>query len=180
MFMIQTLFNRVILAFTTLPTPQEWLMVMGVLVAYGAIAFLLGSRTGFLQPALPETGWQAVGRWLVTLLSPVLLEEMLFRVLLLPHPSEAVAPARWLVWAAISGLFFVVFHPLKTPGLFKAGRSPLNEPIVPVLSALLAIACILVYGLTGSVWSSVLIQSVVMTLWLFSLGGLEKLSQESS
>jgi predicted Abi (CAAX) family protease len=179
--MIATLLTRLSLAFTTIPSLQDWLIVLGILLAYGAIALSIGWYFGFLRPVAPPQGaWGVLSGAMITFFSPVLLEELIFRAMLIPHPAEGFPLTKWATWAAISLLLFVVYHPLKAPGLFKAGRSPLNEPIFPLLSGLLGLACTTAYALTGSVWTAIGLHWVVMTIWLFGLGGIAKLSQTPS
>ena len=82
-----TLFNRVLASLLPPFQPGDLGRSLLVLAGYGALALALGVASGFLSmpmqwPPLAE----ALPRLAKLLLMPALVEELLFRVLLIPHP----------------------------------------------------------------------------------------------
>ncbi|NEN99240.1 MAG: CPBP family intramembrane metalloprotease, partial [Moorea sp. SIO3I7] len=104
--------ERLMAGILTFPDGQAWVIVVILIVIYGLIALPIGLRNGFLQldqnlltidnpPLSPlfrktdlnavnvKTSWHLVGKIMITaLFTPAIAEEIFFRVLLLPHPSE--------------------------------------------------------------------------------------------
>lgn len=109
---------------------------------------------GLLQSRLPAAVWpHRPPSWLAALLalvSPVLWQELLFRVLLLPHPSEAVRPPLVGLWALVSLGLWLAYHALgqrrrasAPPSLSALGR--------PLVVGLLATVLYLATGSLGLV-----------------------------
>ncbi|NEQ55860.1 MAG: CPBP family intramembrane metalloprotease [Leptolyngbya sp. SIO3F4] len=103
------------------------------------------------------------------------IEEIGFRVLLLPHPSEGVSVKTWYWWGCISLFLFVIYHPLNGLTIYKSAYATFSNPIFLILATLLGIACILAYRLTHSLWPSVIIHWLVVVIWLCCLGGSTRL-----
>jgi predicted Abi (CAAX) family protease len=169
---IATVLGRFLTAATVFPTLQGWLWVAGITLVYGAIALPLGLASGFLQweVAIDNGKQLAIGMFYV-FLGPAFTEELLFRVLLLPHPTEGVSLLAWLLWAILSLLFFLVYHPLNAHWFYPPGYPTFFQPMFLLLAGLLGVACTVVYALTGSLWGMVLIHWLVVMVWLFGLGG---------
>ena len=75
-----------------------------VLLPFGLKSSYLRQQTYFPPPLAGLLG-------LIKLfLFPSLVEESIFRVMLLPHPSEGTAALSWLSWAALSLGLFVLYH----------------------------------------------------------------------
>ena len=110
------------------------------------------------------------GRVLVV---PALLEEVLFRALLNPPPGWVALGAR-VGWGALSLFAYVVAHPLSAWLFRPSAVDVFTSPIFLFLVSLLGFLCLTLYLRSGSLWSSVLLHAVVVTLWAFG-GGLEQL-----
>ena len=165
-----------LMAALPLPSLSGWAIAGGILLVYGAIALPLGFASGFLRfdfsLRLRLHSHQIL--WLFFL--PALVEELIFRVWLLAHPTEAVTTMTWLMWAAISLVLFIIYHPLNALTFYRAGNPIFLNIVFLSLAALLGIACTVAYILTGSMWTAVVIHWLVVTIWLFCLGGKAKLS----
>ena len=172
------LWNRIVAALTTVPGLSDWGQTAGILVAYGVIALLIGSSTRFLQWNVPIKNWLQVS--LQALFAPAIIEEVGFRILLLPHPSEGVSMGTWWLWGGLSLVLFLLYHPLNALTLYKAGYPTFLNSTFLVLATLLGIACTLAYGLTASLWPPVLIHWVVVVIWLCWLGGVEHLTPQEA
>jgi predicted Abi (CAAX) family protease len=107
---------------------------------------------------------------------PALVEELVFRVALLPHPLEGATLVSWLGWGSVSLVLFVLYHPFSARTYYPAGNPTFLKPIFWVLSGLLGLACLLTYGWTGSLWTAVGVHWVVVAVWLWALGGRQRLS----
>ncbi|MGB3515300.1 MAG: CPBP family glutamic-type intramembrane protease [Elainellaceae cyanobacterium] len=177
-WVIPTLFSRAIESLRR-PTEADLGIALFGLLVYGAIALPLGWRVGFLTtPSLkrtPLSAWQCLRVALAALVVPALLEEGLFRVLLLPHPREAVRVETFLLWTLLSVGLFVLYHPLNGLTLFRQGAVTFRQPAFLLLAAWLGLVCTGVYAATGSLWAIALVHWVIVVVWLLILGGYERL-----
>ncbi|MEH1850131.1 MAG: CPBP family glutamic-type intramembrane protease [Nostoc sp.] len=172
---LSIILNRV-LASLAVPTLQDWLVIVVMLIIYSIIALPYGWKIGFLHIQIWSATW--IDKCLLILrclFLPAIVEELFFRVFLLPHPSEITNWFRWGFWAIVSLLLFVLYHPLNAKTFFKAGISTFDDPVFLVLAAFLGIICTAAYTLTGSLFVIVLIHWVVVVVWLIVFGGIRKL-----
>ncbi|NQV11073.1 MAG: CPBP family intramembrane metalloprotease [Cyanobacteria bacterium] len=153
-----------------------------VLLVYAGTALVIGERSGFLPRVGRRQSWRAppVAAWLFPvaglLVRPALLEEVFFRVALLPHPLEGAGIFSSLAWGALSVGLFVAYHPLAAATWYPRGRSLFWDPRFLSQCALLGVACVLAYDLTSSLWAPVLIHWLAVSLWLWPLGGRHRLA----
>lgn len=168
---IPILLNRVFGSFV-IPGLRDWLIVAMTLLLYSAVALPIGFFSGFLrfhpQPGKLFTGLKAA-------IVPAFLEELVFRVLMLPHPIELVNWVTWGLWAAFCLLLFVFYHPFNAKTFYKAGMPTFFQPVFLSLTALLGLACTVVYALTGCLWTIFCIHFVILLVWLLWLGGMQRL-----
>jgi predicted Abi (CAAX) family protease len=176
-------FSRLFEAFGTLPSFQGWLLTLGILAIYAAIALPIGFHTKFIHWDLAYVAnlnwWQRGGFALKTFLAPGISEEVLFRIWLIPHPTEGVTLSVWLAWAAFSLIAFVVYHPFEAVTYFRAGNPTFFDPIFLSLAALLGVACTVLYKLTGSLWAIAFVHWAIVLVWLLCLGGVSALMHQS-
>ena len=112
----------------------------------------------------------------ITFVLPALAEELLFRVLLLPHPQEHASDAgRWL-WGTLALGLFVASHPLEALISSSARRGTFTDPVFLLLAGLLGLVCTIAYLESGSLWPPVVIHWSAASAWLLVLGGHGKLS----
>ncbi|MFM7754923.1 MAG: CPBP family intramembrane glutamate endopeptidase, partial [Cyanobium sp.] len=119
-----TLFNRVLASLLPPFQPGDLGRSLLVLAGYGALALALGVASGFLSlpmqwPPLAE----ALPRLAKLLLLPALVEELLFRVLLIPHPIESFPWQSLLGWNALSLGLFVLYHPVAARLWYPQARA---------------------------------------------------------
>jgi predicted Abi (CAAX) family protease len=174
---LSILLNRILASFA-IPTFQDWLIISITLIVYSMIALPLGFKFGFLQLQIWSANW--IDKGLLTLrclFLPAIVEELFFRVLLLPHPNEITNFFKWGLWAFFTILLFVIYHPLNAKYFYKAGFPTFCNPVFLGLAALLGIACTIAYGLTGSLLVIVVIHWVIVVFWLIVFGGIAKLSE---
>lgn len=154
----------------------------GVLLAllgtaiYGAIAVPWGLRNHFLVRQF-DLGSplrlivNVVRLWFV----PALVEEVIFRVVLLPHPIEGLATWRWLGWAAFSLGLFVLYHWVLGKTLYKAAADTLCDRRFLSLVTGAGLWLTILYGITGSLWLIVFTHWAIVLVWIYALGGKARL-----
>ena len=173
---LASLIFRSFAGFTTFPDATGLSIALWVLLIYGAIAIPLGVAVGFLQVSAPKGNFfSLLFLTIKALIIPVLFEEWLFRVVLLPHPTEGVTATAWMLWIALSLCSYVIYHPVRAITLFPEGYPTFCQPIFLLLTGLLGVACTVVYGLTGSAWAAIFVHWIVAAIWLFGLGGQRQL-----
>jgi predicted Abi (CAAX) family protease len=173
---ISIILNRV-LASLSIPIFRDWLVIAIALLIYSLIAIPLGFQFDFLQFQNWSANWIDKSLLILRcLLFPAILEELCFRVLLLPHPSEATNSWEWGMWGVFSLLLFIFYHPLNAKYFYKAAFPTFFDPVFLTLAGLLGITCTITYGLTGSLWAIVIIHWVVVAIWLMFFGGIAKLT----
>ncbi len=176
---IAVLFSRLLGAIAP-PTAVGWWLTLGAIAVYAAIALPLGFSQGFLQFQPWDAPPIAYGvSALKLLLLPALVEELLFRVLLLPYPRAGVTGHTWLLWAIASLIAFILYHPLNAKTLFRAGDPTFFDPMFLLLAALLGSVCTGLYFVTGSILPITLVHWFAVMVWLFVLGGMQRLSTAS-
>jgi predicted Abi (CAAX) family protease len=146
-----------------------------VLAVYAALALAQGRRSGFLPAGWrwPPLG-QLLPRAAALLVMPALVEELLFRVALLPHPLEGERGSALLAWIALSVGLFVLYHPLAARLWYPQARAVFADPRFLVQCSILGLACALVYVVTGSLWPPVLIHWLAVLVWLEPLQGRQR------
>jgi predicted Abi (CAAX) family protease len=174
--LVTTLVNRLITA-SSLPQLQDWLTGIIALGIYGAIALPIGFKSGFLNfnPFWGEPK-AALLDSLKLLILPGFIEEVIFRVFLIPHPLEMVSSQSWLIAVMISLFLFVIAHPINAIFFYKAANPTFLQPIFLLLAGLLGLVCTIVYQLTGSLWVIMLLHWVIVMIWWFTLDAAVRVS----
>lgn len=160
-------------------TPVTWAGVLFTLVAlalYGALAIPFGLKSRFLvQQSAVDNPVRFVLHTLRLLFVPALLEEIVFRVMLLPHPVEGIAVWRWLLWAIASLVLFVLYHRALGKTTYRAANDTLSDRRFLILTAGLGLFLTGLYWLTGSLWLCTFFHWVVVVVWIYALGGKARL-----
>jgi predicted Abi (CAAX) family protease len=132
--------QRVRAAITTAPGAKVWLEAALFLLLCGLLALPVGLLTGFFRVDLSVPWRTAATLLLLSLIFPAIAEELLFRVLFLPHPCENASTQSRRLWASVCWLLFVASHALKPFSLFAVDRAIFTEPIFLFLAGLLGLA----------------------------------------
>jgi len=148
---------------------------------YGLFAIPFGLKTRFLkrQNAIANPV-QAVLTTIYLFFLPALAEEILFRVMLLPHPLEGVSAGWWLFWALVNLILFVLYHWVQGKFFRQHVQATLCDRRFLLLAGGLGIFLIGVYRLTGSLWLITLIHWLVVLVWIFGLGGHARVLKQRS
>ena len=171
----ELLARRVTHAFSTIPDFTDWLVAAMLVLVYSAIALPVGLRSEFLKIDVQTSRRIIAGVLIGCLLSPGISEELFFRVLMLPHPSENASGLMLWFWGGASLALFIVYHPLNALTFYPVGRSTFTNPVFLLLATILGGACSIAYLQSGSVWPAVAIHWLAVTVWLLLLGGYRKL-----
>jgi predicted Abi (CAAX) family protease len=163
----------------TIPSGWNWLQTLGVVVGFAAIAFPLGASRGLFSWEPWQVPWYRQLGWLLRLFFvPALLQEYIFRVLLLPYPREWVPAWSWWSWALLSLGLFVGFQLLYARFVCRSRYPLFSKPLILILYTLLGFACTIAYWLTSSLWTITVIHWLVMSAWILVLGGMRQLHQD--
>lgn len=159
-------------ALLTWPSAQMWRRCLAVNAAFAACSLSLGFASGFLRPGLAEVSPTTFALLPVyLLLSPALLEELLFRVILLPRDTTRVSKLRLILISAAALSLFVVAHPLSAWLFRPTALSLFKSPVFLATAALLGAACTGVYLISKSLWPRVLLHWIAVLVWVILLGG---------
>jgi predicted Abi (CAAX) family protease len=169
------LIQRITHAFSTIPDFTDWLVAAMLVLVYTLIALPIGFWSGFLKVDVQTSKPIIAGVLAGCFLSPGITEEVLFRVLMLPHPFENASGLMLWFSGCLSLVLFVVYHPLNALTFYPVGRSTFMNPVFLLLAAVLGVACSIAYLLFGSIWPAVAIHWLAVTAWLLLLGGYRRL-----
>lgn len=173
-FIFLTLVTRLHQALVTTSNYDSARYLIVLVGVYVLFVSILGWQTHFLSWK-PQPLGTVVRVTLASSIAPAILEELFFRVLLLPYSSE-VPSKPYLLRSALSLFLFIIYHPLNALTFFPQGRKVFGDRIFLVLAASLGIVCTVTYEQTGSIWLPVLIHWVTVAVWLSYFGGLNKLN----
>jgi predicted Abi (CAAX) family protease len=176
---VSTIVLRLWAGISTLPTMSGWLWGLGLLIGYGIIAGVFGFWSKFLtvDNRVDKSIWQNLRSLGHLFLMPALVEEILFRVLLIPHPIETASSTNTWLWSIISLFLFIIYHPLNALTLYPQGKPTFMDWRFLALTGWLGTVCTSIYLISGSIWLSVLIHWVVVWYWLKLFGGEKYLSR---
>ncbi len=135
-----------------------------------ALPFVLGS--GLLRLDLTQLtvrGFLAAA--VVMLFCPGLLEELVFRVWLLPHPAERRSSRFRLAWTVAAVTLFTLWHPLNAWLLLPEARRIFWDWRFLVVVVLLGAACSLAYLRTGSIYAPIAVHWLTVVAWKTLLTG---------
>ncbi len=163
---------------TALSTPfsSANLLQLGLsLIGLAILLLFIGFKSGFLKVNVLEKSWEEIVKIVAfSLIMPGLSEEILFRILFLPHPTEKPSIKKQIIWGVITLTAFIIYHPLQGLTWNPAGREVFMEPIFLILAALLGVMCTIAYYWVGSLWLPVVVHWVAVSIWLVLLGGFSK------
>lgn len=162
------LIYRIKAATLSLPGRRSWLIAGGLLVVYGLVYLPIGFGLGFLKLDIQTNGWTIVSVLVSSFLMPGISEELLFRVLLIPHSTESMNRGKRSGFIVLSWVLFLFWHLHPFVPSFFATLGFL------IGAGLVGIVCTISYLQSASLWTPVVIHWVIVANWLLLLGGLEK------
>jgi predicted Abi (CAAX) family protease len=168
---------RVVEALKTIPDRRAWARCGLVYGIFLICAFPIGMATGLLHPGWPSAAAQTiVVASLIALVHPAFVEELIFRVVLLPRRPSAMPRTKLIAIAVVALALYVVSHPLNALLARPAARVVFESPGYLALVTLLGLACTAAYWISRSIWPAVAIHWLTVVIWLWLLGGQALLS----
>jgi len=163
---------RVVAALTTIPGGRAWGRCALVYGVFLACALPIGVLTGLLRPGTPQmTVAEMLGAGAMVFVHPAFVEELVFRVLLLPRDPSSLVRGRLVLVAGASLVLYVASHPLNAM-LFKPDLLPVfASPAYLAIVVLLGLASTAAYWISRSIWPPVVMHWVTVVAWLWLLGG---------
>jgi predicted Abi (CAAX) family protease len=163
---------RVVAALTTIPDWRAWGRCA---LAYGIFlccALPLGLLTGLLRASVPHVAPAVMlGTSAIVFVHPAFVEELIFRVLLLPRETATIRRGRLTVMAVAALALYVASHPLNAILFRPQLRSLFESSAYLSLAALLGATCTAAYWISRSIWPPVLIHWLTVLVWLYLFGG---------
>jgi predicted Abi (CAAX) family protease len=178
---LSTIFLRLGLAITILPTAPQLLVGWLLLSAYCSIAIPASINWGLASLDSVQVWWNlqlyAYGlklrhnrRALVLMIGLVAwlaIEEIVLRVALIPVRWEDISARQWWLWLFLSWLLSL----LKYPWIYGQMNGLFRQRNLWLLGALLEALCTLTYVVSNSLWLTLWVHWSIAALWLLPLGG---------
>lgn len=163
-------------AFVTWPSWREWAWCLGVYGLGMLATVLIGFGTGLLTVQVVAITPIRLGMLaFLIFLKPCLVEETIFRGVLLPHRSETHTQAEIWKWSVFSLMVFICAHPLNGWLIKPAVLGLFLSPAFLMCAGILGLVCTLVYLRTGSIWPPVILHWMSVVVWITLLGGKARL-----
>ena len=159
-------------ALTTAPDSRTWFACAVVYAAFLLAAAPIGWTSGLLRPSTPHLAVRdALATGVLLLIQPSIVEEIVFRGVLLPRDARTMPRRRLALVVATALTVYVASHPLSA-WLFRPEVLGLfTSPVYLVLAALLGLACTIAYFISRSIWPPVAIHWLTVVTWIWFLGG---------
>lgn len=150
--------------------PIGWSPGLSLLVVgYGLFALVVGLTTGILSWSTP-TLTEAIVFPIALFVFPSLIEEYLFRGVLLPAGTGDARPRERLSAIAASTGLFVLYHPLNAWFVGFSDTSLFTTaPFLAIVTAL-GLTCSIVRLRTASLWGPIAIHWATVVVWNLVLG----------
>lgn len=155
---------------------NDWVWTSILLLIFSLIVIPLGIKFKFLRIEIPQISFTVIFRLsLVTLIFPATAEEIFFRIILLPHKFEQVPLIYQFIWASISLILFIIYHPLNATLFIQSARTIFNNFVFLTSAGFLGIICTIAYLKSGSIYPSITLHWVIVLVWLLVFGGYQSL-----
>ena len=139
------------------------------MIPYAVAALALGLGSGLLEPSWPQW-WEVLLLPPMLVLYPALIEEAIFRGLLLPRTLNAGPPRRRVTAVALSTGLFVLMHPLNHWLVGLSDTSSFTDPVFLVIVTLLGLTCAVQRLWSPSLWLPIATHWATVVAWHLFLG----------
>ncbi len=164
--------RRIQKALTTAPRARNYFDLLLVSVVFGVLVVPFGLWTGFLEISGPQDSLGILMAYsLVAFVLPATAEELVFRVVLLPHKDEKVSLRAKVLWTVLALIVFVMWHPVNAYFFLPWTRSLFYRWDFLVAAAFLGFAATVLYFRSGSIWPGVIFHWAVVVGWKMGCGG---------
>ena len=159
-------------ALTSLPTIGGWRCFLLYYLAFVLCALLFGFGSGLLRWEPVQASPGAICPFALALLvRPALVEEIVFRGLLLPREHKTIPRGRMLTICSAALCLFVASHIVN--GLFfrHSAVALFTDPRFLLIAAMMGAMCIASYLTTVSLWPGIAGHWLTVATWVLLLGG---------
>lgn len=173
----------------SIPDMQAWFLTLVMLLSYMAITYLvykndpiataIDARAFLTWQPTPLPWYRELLILLRLLFIPALVQEYIFRVLLIPYPKPWIPEASWWAWATLALGLFVTFQVVYGKWIRPKFSATLTHPTFLVLITLLGIASTILYRFTASLGTITVLHWFVVAMWWLLLGGRSHFAQKA-
>nr|VFK60146.1 MAG: CAAX protease self-immunity [Candidatus Kentron sp. TUN]VFK63549.1 MAG: CAAX protease self-immunity [Candidatus Kentron sp. TUN]VFK69405.1 MAG: CAAX protease self-immunity [Candidatus Kentron sp. TUN] len=139
-------------------------------VLYLGVALGYGFFSGLFQPRLIRSPFAPILPFMLFIF-PALLEEVVFRGMLIPLDTKYRGPKRILGFTLLSTILFVIWHPLNALTINPGGREWFLDMDFLLIVAALGATCGYTYIHSRSIRVPIAIHWLTVMVWVFFLGG---------
>jgi predicted Abi (CAAX) family protease len=137
---------------------------------FAAISYLYGTAFGLFYSGLLSSNLIYVPP-ITLFVFPTLLEEVIFRGLLIPQNIDEKTGLEKVSYLSVSTLLFVLWHPFNALTINTGAQGFFLNPHFLFIVMLLGLTCGYTYMQSKSLWVPVLIHWITVVVWVFLLGG---------
>jgi predicted Abi (CAAX) family protease len=179
--------NRTWLSLTIVPSAHATWCVIGITAATTLGAGMASAVSGFVHPIQdfdpPSISSRSpLSIWMKPISAfvfPSLVEELFWRGMLLPHPSQFpnVCPSSsWIFHAGMVLMIHVATHPVVGWTVWPRGRNVFDDPRFLCLATIVLAGATTSYFVSGgSVWAATFTHGLPLAFWRDFFGGEAKL-----
>lgn len=159
-------------ALATIPDWRTWRTCALAFGAFLVCAAPIGLVSGLLRPSVAHLRpAEFVSAGMLLFVQPALVEEIIFRGLLLPRDAGTLQGHRVVLVAGAALAVYVASHPLNA-WLFRPQALALfASPAYLTLATLLGLVCTATYVISRSIWPPVAVHWLAVVTWIWLLGG---------
>jgi predicted Abi (CAAX) family protease len=106
---------------------------------------------------------------------PSLLEEVLFRGVLIPNNVVIHGRKKIAIYIIVSTSAFVLWHPINALTINRTAINIFLNPSFLLIVTILGITCSISYVVSRSLWMPIIIHWLTVVVWVIFLGGRNKL-----
>jgi predicted Abi (CAAX) family protease len=148
-----------------LPDPPGWRRVLFELAWALPLLLIVAHAGGLARLQSPPDASMAAMLAATLFVMPALLEELLFRGLIIPQQGPKSK------WIALSVILFVLWHPLQVVTFGPPWAGSFLNPWFLAVVAILGLALARMYAATRSLWPSIVTHWIVVFAWKTVFGG---------
>jgi len=167
--MISSLKTNLITGLKTSPL-HGTIFSLSLFIIFAAIAMTIGFNVGLLESGLLKSDLIYILP-IALFIVPSLLEETIFRGLLIPNDTYLKGSIAVTKRSIISSIIFVLWHPLTALTINPLAKPFFLDPWFLFIVFLLGMVCSLGYIFSRSLWVPVIMHWLTVVVWVLFLGG---------
>ena len=149
---------------------RVWPRLMLPLASYSLVAVAVALNSQNIFPVSLPPLWKVLVMPVVLVVFPSLIEEVVFRGVLLPRKVADAPPVSRFAAVSVSTAIFTIWHPLNHWLIGLSDTSIFVEPAFLFIVVALGYACGYAYLRTGSLWAPIFIHWLTTVVWNLFFG----------